>query len=189
MNIGRLIIAISLIWVSSEIILAVVKRSHSHSPGNQDKSSFPLLWITIAIAITGGVLLGIRGIGHIAGGSRWLPYLGFALIILGLIIRWIAIITLNRYFTVDVAVTENHQIVDQGFYRHIRHPAYTGSLLSFFGLGLTFSDYLTLIILFIPIAAVFMYRVRVEEAALNQAFGEKYAAYCTRTKRFIPLIY
>jgi protein-S-isoprenylcysteine O-methyltransferase Ste14 len=40
-----------------------------------------------------------------------------------------------------------------------------------------------------PTAIALLYRIRVEEAALIEAFGAEYAAYSRKTKRLIPGIY
>ena len=105
------------------------------------------------------------------------------------VVRWLAIISLKHQFTVDISITRNHQLVTKGIYRFVRHPAYAGSLLSFFGLGLFFANYLSILIIFIPICAAFLYRIRVEEKALLDNFGEEYANYCASTKRLIPEIF
>jgi protein-S-isoprenylcysteine O-methyltransferase Ste14 len=41
----------------------------------------------------------------------------------------------------------------------------------------------------LPTTAALLYRIHVEEAALNQAFGAQYQAYSATTKRLIPGIY
>ena len=77
-------------------------------------------------------------------------------------------------------------MVDTGPFRFVRHPSYTGSLLAFFGFGLSLSSALSQIVLMVPIVAVFWYRMLVEEAALRRALGAAYVDYCARTKRLIP---
>jgi len=106
-----------------------------------------------------------------------------------LIIRWMAILTLKKYFTVNVSILKDHRIIDKGVYKFIRHPAYAGSLLSFLGLGLSFSNWLSTLVIFIPILIAFIYRIRVEEKALIQAFGDEYLNYSKTTKRLIPKLY
>jgi len=90
---------------------------------------------------------------------------------------------------VDVAIQQGHQIVDRGPYAAIRHPAYAGSLLSFGGLALCTSSWVGAALLLVPIGGVFLYRIRVEEAALREALGETYARYASRTARLVPGIY
>ncbi|HBZ00072.1 MAG TPA: isoprenylcysteine carboxylmethyltransferase family protein [candidate division Zixibacteria bacterium] len=180
---------ISFFWVVSEIALAFVKRSKSSAAKGLDRASLRILWITIVVSIMIGVFFGVRGIGFIYTGRIIFYLTGLAFIVIGLIIRWIAILTLRRYFTVDVAIIDEHKIIDRGIYGHIRHPAYAGSLLSFLGLGLAYSNWLSILIIFIPILLAFLYRIRVEEAALITAFGDSYKDYSARTRRLLPGIF
>jgi protein-S-isoprenylcysteine O-methyltransferase Ste14 len=187
MKISLVFIFISLIWILSEIILARAKLSRAADSKELDKSSLRFLWMTIIVSIVIGVFLGLSGIGFIP--VKFLSMIGLILIVLGLILRWTAIFTLKRYFTVNVAILSNHKIVDKGIYKAIRHPAYAGSLLSFLGLGLSFSNWLSTLVIFVPIFIAFIYRIQVEEKALVQAFGDEYINYSKATKRLIPKIY
>lgn len=189
MNIGIIIISISFAWILSEVILARIKYSRTKESKKLDKTSLRFLWITIILSVSLGVFLGVRGIGFIAIQPQLISVSGIFLIILGLVIRWVAILTLKKYFTVNVSILSNHQLINTGIYRFIRHPAYAGSLLSFLGLGLSFSNWLSTLVILIPILAVFIYRIRVEERVLTQALGNEYIIYSKVTKRIIPKIY
>ncbi|RMD63854.1 isoprenylcysteine carboxylmethyltransferase family protein, partial [Candidatus Parcubacteria bacterium] len=114
---------------------------------------------------------------------------GMVLIGLGLLVRWLAVFTLRQYFTSNVRIDRDQQLIEKGVYRLVRHPAYTGSLLSFLGLGLAFNNWLSLLVIFLPILLAFLNRIRVEERALEQAFGQAYADYRQRVKRLIPFVY
>jgi len=188
MKTASLIIPISILWLVSEIILSVVKRAGKDA-AKSDKSSMTVLWVTIYGCVVIGVFLGVNGIGLIAQWFPVLSYAGITLIIFGLVIRWSAVLTLKRYFTVDVAIARDHKIIDKGLYGVIRHPAYSGALLSFLGLAMYFSNFITFLVIMAPITGAFKYRIKVEEQALRAAFGDEYAAYCVRTKRLIPGIY
>jgi protein-S-isoprenylcysteine O-methyltransferase Ste14 len=43
--------------------------------------------------------------------------------------------------------------------------------------------------LVVPVSVVFWWRMRIEEAALLETFGERYRDYMRRTRRLIPFIY
>jgi protein-S-isoprenylcysteine O-methyltransferase Ste14 len=189
MSIIILILPISIIWILSEVVLGIVKRSKTKRTRDFDRSSLAVLWITINASVAAGVFLGVTGIGLIRQGYKIISAAGVVLILLGLTIRWIAIFTLSRYFTVEVAIELDHKIVETGPYRHIRHPAYAGSLVSFLGLGLAFSNWLSTMIIFIPILAAFLFRIRVEEQALANVFDGAYLKYASKTRRLLPGIY
>ena len=112
-----------------------------------------------------------------------------ALFVLGILIRWWAIIVLGRFFTVDVQIEADHELVDRGPFHLVRHPSYTGVLLAFVGFGLSLMNWIALVVLIVPIFAAFVYRMNVEEEALSGALGDRYRKYMMRTKRLIPGIY
>lgn len=115
--------------------------------------------------------------------------IGVLLILLGVTLRWYAIWTLGRYFTRDVAVSTDQQIVQTGPYRTIRHPAYSGTFLTMLGVGLAVTNWASLLALLTCVLVGHLYRVRVEEKALIQALGQPYVAYMHHTKRFIPFVF
>jgi protein-S-isoprenylcysteine O-methyltransferase Ste14 len=113
---------------------------------------------------------------------------GIGAMLLGVALRWYAIWTLGSYFTRDVAVSADQAVVQHGVYRFIRHPAYSGTFLTMFGVGLALTNWASVLVLLICVVLGHLYRVRIEEQALIQTIGQPYVAYMRRTKRFIPWI-
>jgi protein-S-isoprenylcysteine O-methyltransferase Ste14 len=183
MNHNQIFTAVVVIWAASEIGVAIAKRSRDSS-SRKDRGSLTLLWITITIAaFAGGTIASSVRVARMPREAFWI---GIALIVAGIIIRAIAIVTLWRYFTVDVAIANGHELVERGIYRFIRHPSYTGSLLSLLGLGIALRNWISLAVVVITTFLALSYRVRVEEAALIEHFGDRYREYMKRTTRFIP---
>lgn len=120
---------------------------------------------------------------------RLLYWAGLGLFAAGVSLRWYSVIYLGRLFTYHVAIAADHQVIDSGPYRYIRHPAYAGSLLTFVGLGVCGGNALSLLILVTPIALAFLHRIVIEETALKSALGARYFDYAGRTKRLIPFVY
>jgi len=115
---------------------------------------------------------------------------GMVLLILGIALRQYAVRTLGKYFTLTVSIQENHQIVEHGPYRWIRHPSYTGVLLAICGVGVILTNWASLLILVISLLASILYRIPIEERTLLASVGPAYEAYMQRTtKRLIPLVY
>lgn len=115
--------------------------------------------------------------------------LGVSLILLGVALRWYAIWTLGRYFTRDVAVSADQKVVQNGPYRYIRHPAYSGTFVTMLGVGLALTNWASLAALLVCVLVGHLYRVRVEEKALAQAIGQPYVEYMQHTRRFVPWVY
>ena len=114
---------------------------------------------------------------------------GVGMFVAGLGLRWYSMAWLGRLFTFDVAVAADHRVIDSGPYRRIRHPAYTGALLAYAGIGVCGGNVVSLLALFVPIAWAFLHRIAIEEAALTSALGGRYADYAAGTKRLIPFVY
>lgn len=179
---------LSALLLASEVALGLAKRSRVPG-GGKDRATLPLLWLVICASIFAGFFLRAA----LPQGSLPHPKLfyvsGLILFILGLVIRWIAIIYLGRFFTVNVAIADDHQLITTGPYRYLRHPSYTGTLMIFLGFGLCMLNIFSLAALFLPIVAAFLWRMHVEESVLREAFGASYLRYAKSTSRIIPFVW
>lgn len=181
-----------LIWNIPEMIGAVKQtaKASRKEATIQDRGSMGiligLLWIGLALNFSLGWLFPSAAI-------TWhrtaLFSLGVILILLGVALRWYAIWTLGSYFTRDVAVSTDQKIVQTGPYHSIRHPAYSGTLLTMLGVGLATTNWASLLALLICVFSGHMYRVSIEEKALSQTIGQPYIEYMHHTKRFIPFVF
>ena len=78
-----------------------------------------------------------------------------------------------------------HALIDSGLYGRVRHPFYTGFLISLFGLGLWLESYAAA--LAVPAVLVsLLVRISVEEKTLRETLPG-YAEYMERVRfRLIP---
>ena len=177
---------LGLAYFFSELVLAFTRRSSAKTV-SRDANSLRVLWIVIIVCIW----LSVQAQGRWPNAVLlpWFVPIGIVLFAGGMILRWYSIIHLGRFFTVNVAIAADHQLVDTGPYRFVRHPSYTGALLAFIGFAMVVRNWASVLIISLPIGFAFLYRINVEERALIQALGERYRAYMRRTKRLIPLVY
>jgi len=175
-------------WGLSELALSLFKRSKAGAT-SRDRNSLSIIWVVNLAAVAAGVFLAYHAPGWRLAG--WVPKqsLGGAFFVAGFMLRWYSIIYLGRFFTVNVAIAEDHQVVQSGPYRWVRHPSYSGGMLMLLGFGISMGNAASLLVMMGPCVWVMLWRVRIEEAALRQGLGEPYAAYMRRTWRLIPLIY
>jgi protein-S-isoprenylcysteine O-methyltransferase Ste14 len=165
----------------------VTRRSGPRTTG-RDRGSHTLLWSLLVVSIYLAAQIRFMRIGRMPE-RETMFWIGIALILTGIVIRASAIATLWRFFTVTVEIHESHELIDQGLYRLVRHPSYSGALLSFVGLGFAFGNWLSLSIILAGALIGFAYRIHVEEQALVEHFGDRYRQYSARTKRLIPGVY
>ena len=164
-------------------------RRHSVKPAKDWDRKSALLWDAANALEPAGMLLGFLGVGRMWGAGGGVGWTGLALLVAGVGIRWRAIYTLGKFFTGTVLIREDHRLLRTGIYKHVRHPAYTGALLAHLGLGLSFSNWFSLGFGVGPYAIAAAYRIRVEERALREAFGDEYETYASSTKRLIPKVF
>jgi protein-S-isoprenylcysteine O-methyltransferase len=106
--------------------------------------------------------------------------IGGLLILVGLLLRVLAIIQLRHNFTMALSVPDC--IVTTGIYRYLRHPSYVGSFLVIVG-GALIHVVLGLGLLTM---AFFLARITQEEAILSRF--PKYQEYRTKTGMVFPRI-
>lgn len=115
--------------------------------------------------------------------------LGIGLMLLGIVIRVSAVLTLKKAFTLNVQVTSRQKLITLGLYRKIRHPAYTGSILSLVGVALALRNLLSVIIVFCCCIICYQIRIMVEETVLENRFGDKYTSYKHNTYKLFPFVF
>ena len=115
--------------------------------------------------------------------------LGIGLMLLGIVIRVSAVLTLRKAFTLNVQVTSRQRLITSGLYRKIRHPAYTGSILSLLGIALALRDLVSVGIVLVCCLVCYQIRIAVEEVALEIRFKEEYILYKHNTYKLFPYIF
>lgn len=185
----RLSLVLGLVYLASEILLTITRRGRSKAGEKQDRSTLLAIWIVIIISIGAGVFVARNWRPGTLPQADLFAVVGVVLFAAGLLLRWWAIITLGRFFTVDVTIEKDHEVVERGPFRMVRHPSYSGVLLAFVGFALTLGNWAAIVVVLVPIFTAFVHRMNVEEQALQRALGDKYGSYMHRTKRLIPGVY
>jgi protein-S-isoprenylcysteine O-methyltransferase Ste14 len=128
--------------------------------------------------------------GGSVGAAAWpLFVVGLVVMVAGFGVRQWSILTLGRFFTIDVRVAENQTVVDRGPYRWVRHPSYTGLVLFFVGVGLALGNWASLVALAVLPTLGLLVRIRSEERVLLASFGDDYRRYAAGRPRLFPGIW
>ncbi len=171
------------IWIISEIVYQLIHRWPRAVKETPDRGSYWVIVITIFVSMTLAFLVRYRRLGTFTNDFQ---YLGLVLMVAGIIFRGWAILTLGKFFSVWVQIRADHQLVTSGPYHWLRHPSYTGALLTLVGFPLAIGTWVGALIVLIFALSAFSYRVRVEEQALLAGLGDSYREYMRRTWRFFP---
>jgi len=176
-------------WIVTEVLVLLVTRTRSGGGTISDRGSLRVLWATIMVSMTAGMWVGAAYRPTMMHGMHWIWPVCVVLLAVGLVIRWIAIYTLGKSFSANVAIHATQRLNRSGLFRYMRHPSYTGMVLIFVAMGLSTHNWLGLAIIVVGPVAALVYRIHVEEDALTAAFGQEYVEYSRVTKRLVPGVY
>lgn len=131
--------ALLMLSVSEIFIFAYTYRKKDGKEISRDRGTKWLLYLNFIVCI----LISFYNVSKKAFNFIWMMKLpgfcielGICLMLLGIVIRVSAVLTLRKDFTLNVQVTSRQRLITSGLYRKIRHPAYTGSILSLLGIAL-----------------------------------------------------
>ncbi len=174
-------------WILSLILerIIILRSGQSGTRVRRDRGSLLIIYGSIFISITIAFYFAQTRVWILTG---WVFYLGIVMMLLGIFVREWAVVTLRRYFSYSVRVREDHKVVQNGPYSVVRHPAYTGTMLTIIGLGFALRSLAGVLVLAVLFTLAFTYRIKVEEKLLIGELGDEYLQYLKRTKRLIPFI-
>jgi len=175
------------LWAASQLWIG--RRRSGDPRRSRDRGTLSLLIVAIAAGLGAGAWLAWRDDGQLAAREPGLAWCGMALMLAGLLLRWWSVRTLGRWFTVDLAVRAEQELVRHGPYRLLRHPSYTGALLTVLGFAVGTGQLAAGLVALLPVAAAFLWRIRIEEAMLARAFPDAWPAHVRDTWRLLPGIW
>ncbi|RDI98846.1 isoprenylcysteine carboxylmethyltransferase family protein [Dyella solisilvae] len=110
---------------------------------------------------------------------------GAALTMAGIAFACWARFVLGRNWSSVVQVKQDHELIQRGPYRFVRHPIYSGLLLAFTGTALAIGEWRGVFTIAI-VAVSFWFKLRLEERWMRENFGAPYENYMRQVKALIP---
>jgi protein-S-isoprenylcysteine O-methyltransferase Ste14 len=172
-----------LVFTVDNIVPRLIGAGKTKPAASSDRGSYLLINASVVVAFGVGVYLRIKDIGTLSGFFQWL---GLLLIVAGSAFREWALIKLGRYFSRTVQIASGHKVIQDGPYKWIRHPAYTGMILTDVGFVMGIGSWLGALLTLIIMTLSTLYRIGVEEKVLADALGEEYGGYRKRTWKLFP---
>lgn len=113
--------------------------------------------------------------------------MGFIIFLAGIAFRLWAVKTLGKIYSHMVRKVDEHEIIDSGPYRYIRHPAYAGMILANLGIVIFFFNEVTLLVFLLVLLPAIIFRILIEEKTLFKI--KTYVSYAQDRSRLIPGIW
>jgi len=169
-------------------MLRQTESAKSFRGGVFDKGNMLLIGSATGVGLCLPVIFNILGITTIRidllEGS-----IALAVMACGFGLRIWAALTLGKYYTTTLMITENQKVLTSGPYTWIRHPGYLGEILLWSGFGVLSSNQILVFVLPLMFVVVYLYRISAEEKMLVKELGDDYIQYVRRTRKLIPFVY
>ena len=142
-----------------------------------------------------GIIIQAVGFSILWMNSYWVrsPSIGrivasIAFLILGSVLSWTSARTLGRQWRFDAGLNADHQLVQSGAYRFVRHPIYASMLCMLLGTGFLVTPARMLLVSVVLFLIGVEIRIRIEDALLASRFGESFRDYQRRVPAYLPFI-
>jgi protein-S-isoprenylcysteine O-methyltransferase Ste14 len=181
-------------WWGFALTFWLRKRPPRAQATKRDTSSY----LGLLLQAFGYFLVWYRALQHrqsalVTAGPEWWAWVmaavsvGMAAASVGLVI-WAAR-CLGKQWSLGARLVEDHDLIEDGPYRFVRNPIYTGMFGILVATGLAVAPWAALLAAMVLFAVGTLIRIRIEERLLREAFGERFAEYARRVPALIPGIY
>jgi protein-S-isoprenylcysteine O-methyltransferase Ste14 len=174
---AAVLVLFSVYWEVAALSAAPAKNSESRF-----SRAVHVFLVNIAMLL---VLAPIRGVGRFLPVSTAIMSSGLAVMAAGTVLAIWARVYLGRNWSGEIAIKVEHQLIRSGPYRVLRHPIYTGLLAMYVGPAIVTGEWLAVIGV-VMAGLAYWRKIRLEEAALDAAFGPDYDAYRRATWALVP---
>ena len=116
-----------------------------------------------------------------------LLWTGLVLTAAGVGFAILARLWIGRNWSGTITIKEQHELIQSGPYRIVRHPIYTGLLLAYLSTAIVHGELRGFVGFFLLLLG-FGRKLRMEETFMVQQFGNAYLDYKRRVKALVPFV-
>jgi protein-S-isoprenylcysteine O-methyltransferase Ste14 len=178
---------ITFIWFVEFIYRKRNQSDQAHASSRPvEKRSLPIILISLLLTM---VVSSYAVYSEVMLVSEWLSWIGLSIYASGVWLRWWGILSLGKYFSREIIVSEGMQLVSHGPYRILRHPLYTGLFFCSIGIPLAIGTYVGIVFGCVLVLPALLYRIYLEEKNMLSILGPLYDNWSQSRWRLIPYIY
>lgn len=174
------------IWIASWLIAAFWSDRSAKRPALREEILYRVITLVGAVVLFGITTRSYHGPLRLWSLDRTTNWALFGVCVVGFVFCWWARIHLGRLWSGWVSKKAGHRIIDTGPYGIVRHPIYTGLILSVLATAAMKGTSVALLGAAIMTLG-FWIKARLEERFLRDELGaESYDAYRRRVPMLIP---
>lgn len=167
-------------WILLEI--RITFQGSTQETSSADRGSLQLYGISRMLVL--GTLVFLPSAWDDWSALRVLAAVAF---VAGVVLRLGSIQQLGRFYSHRVRTVAEHQIVQSGPYRFVRHPSYAGMVLAHLGVVVVFLNPVSPILFAALMIPAIIWRILVEESTLMRL--DAYPAYAHGRPRLVPAVW
>ncbi len=119
----------------------------------------------------------------------WISVAGVVMYVFSTILRNTAIRALGRFWSLQIEIRQQHQLVREGVYGYVRHPIYAAIVLEVLSIPLVAQAWWTLLFALCTHVPLLMFRLSREEKAMVDKFGDTYRQYQREVGALCPRLW
>ena len=185
---GAVVPALWLIWLAIWLIAAAGAKRTMRRESFGSRLGYGVLMLVGAVLLIKPHILGPTLGQHFHPRSFGWFLAGVTLFAAGLGFSMLARFWLGRNWSGTVTLKQDHDLIRSGPYALVRHPIYSGMLLALIGTAIAIDSWSALIALVAMLAAL-LFKIRIEERFMADAFGEAYARYRADVPALVPFLF
>ena len=183
MNLSTWFVLLFLGVVSFQRVLETFKRRGTLAGEQQMRWSFYVFFLLHALIMIGALIEFL----FVRKTLLWSwSAMGFILYLASVALRNAAIRALGRFWSLHVEIRSEHQLVREGIYNFVRHPAYSAIVLEVLSIPLVVNAWWTMVFAAVTYVPLLLLRLRLEERALIEKFGGEYQIYQRAVGALVP---
>lgn len=177
---------ITILWVLEFIIF---KNKVSNEKKVENNSFYPILISIILIVLLTIFTYNFNILILESSFNNIIKILSLILYTAGIVLKYSSSIFLKNYFTRDIKVSDNQELVSIGPYKYLRHPLYLSLFLLTISVPLFFLNIFIFLFSIILMFYVLNKRMLLEEKLMEEVLGKKYITWKDKRYKFIPFFY
>jgi len=178
----------AVVWIAYDVFVGI---GHSKRPKAKSTESQKSRLVHQLLFLAGLILLfvPVPGLtGHFATDTLTTAAVGLGIQIASTLFYFWSRSYLGRMWSGAISIMNDHQLVETGPYRLLRHPMYTAIFGMFIGTAIVSGQYHALIGVALGVLA-YARKIPMEERVLREEFGEAYEAYRRKRWALVPWLY